>query len=186
MDFETYKQTFLEILNDEVPPPPYDNANYMNYVKLNWSRQQRWLKTGILNSDLIEVINSINKKQLWTIITEPWCGDAAHTLPFIEMIAAKNTLIKVDYSLRDSEPFLIDKYLTKGSKSIPKLIIADDAGSDLVVWGPRPVGCQLIYDSLSDRHLDLEQKKIALQKWYNEDKGQSFQLELLDIISKLN
>jgi len=186
MDFETYKQRFLEILNHPNPPKPYDNADYLNYAKLNWSRQERWLKTGVLNTDLIEAVKNIQQPQLWTVITEPWCGDAAHIVPFIQMVSVYNPLIKVIYCLRDTEPFLIDKYLTKGSKSIPKFIIADNKGHDLAVWGPRPLGCQLLYDKLLDEHVELEQKKIALQKWYNQDKGQSLQLELLDEISKLN
>jgi hypothetical protein len=186
MDFESYKKIFLEILNNPDPPEPYDNADYMNYVKLNWSRQERWLKTGILNPELIDAIKNIKQPQLWTIITEPWCGDAAHILPFIKMLAVYNPMVKVDYTLRDSEPFLIDKYLTHGSKSIPKFIIADNAGNDLAVWGPRPLCCQMVYDKLLDEHAPLEQKKIALQKWYNEDKGRSLQLELLSVFSKID
>jgi len=182
MDFETYNSKFLEILDNPAPAAPYDDAHYINYAKLNWSRQRRWLKVGVLNPELVATIQQICKKQYWTVITEPWCGDAAHTLPFIHRLAEYNPLITVDYQLRDEGPFLIDRYLTKGAKSIPKLIISDEEHNDLAVWGPRPAGCQLLYEELLKSDVDFDQKKIALQKWYNDDKGESFQLELLAII----
>jgi len=186
MDFLAYQQIFQSILDDPNPPPPYENPDYLNYTRLNWSRQQRWLKTGILNDELVAVIQSIKKEQLWTIITEPWCGDAAHSLPFLHRLSELNPLIKVDYQLRDTAPFLIDLYLTNGKKTIPKLIISDHENNDLAVWGSRPAECQLLYNRLLEEHVEIEQKKIALQKWYNEDKGVSLQNELLSIFYQLN
>jgi hypothetical protein len=186
MDFTAYQQLFSDILGDSAPSAPYDNPDYINYTRLNWSRQQRWLKYGILNNDLIAAVEGITKEQLWTVITEPWCGDAAHTLPFLHRISERNPLIKVDYQLRDTTPFLINTYLTNGTKSIPKLIISDKENNDLAIWGPRPVACQLLYLQMLKDHVDGDQKKIALQKWYNEDKGVTFQLELLSIISDLS
>jgi hypothetical protein len=182
MNFIAYQQLFLDILDNPNPPAPYDNPDYLNYTKLNWSRQERWLKTGVLNDELVTIIQFIGKKQIWIIITEPWCGDAAHTLPFLHRLSELNPLIQVDYQLRDSEPFLINQYLTNGSKSIPKLIITDEDHKELAVWGPRPVGCQLLYEQLVIDHVPMDQKKIALQQWYNADKGVSLQNELITIL----
>src|SRR3546814_13916104 len=74
---------------------------------------------------LKNVVQRIQAPQRWTVITEPWCGDAAHSVPFIELASRKNPAITVSYELRDSEPFRINDYLTNGSKSIPKLIIRE-------------------------------------------------------------
>lgn len=183
MDFTAYQQLFFDILNTPNPPTPYDNPDYLNYTKLNWSRQQRWLKVGVLNPDLTNAIEKISKPQLWTVITEAWCGDASHTIPFLHRLSELNPLIKVDYQLRDSPPFLIESYLTNGTRSIPKIIIADERNQDLATWGPRPAECQRLYLQMVKDHIEMGEKKIALQKWYNEDKGESFQLEFLDIIN---
>jgi hypothetical protein len=186
MNFTAYLQIFQNILDDPNPLPPYNNPDYLNYTKLNWSRQQRWLKLGVLNGALVTLIQSFNKKQFWTIITEPWCGDAAHTVPFLQQLADLNPLISVDYQQRDSEPLLINNYLTNGSKSIPKLIITDEDNKQLGVWGPRPAGCQLLFEQLVKEHVEMEQKKIALQQWYNADKGVSLQKELIALLSNIN
>ncbi|NCD71657.1 thioredoxin family protein [Mucilaginibacter agri] len=181
MDLTAYQQYFSNIL--EHPLPPYDNPDYLNYAKLNWARQHRWLKVGVLNKDLVDLIQSIRTAQKWIIITEPWCGDAAHTQPFMQMLAAQNRMIVVDYQLRDSPPFLIEQYLTNGTRSIPKLIITDGL-EEIATWGPRPLGCQLLYTQLIKDHAPMDEKKIALQKWYNDDRGESFQLELLALLNQ--
>lgn len=179
MNFQQYQDYFQDILSDPDPSAPYDNADYLDYAKLNWARQQRWLKTGEINSELAKLIADINKPQQWIIITEPWCGDASHTVPFIHKLSELNPLINATYQLRDAEPFLIEQYLTNGGKAIPKLIIRDEAGNDLLNWGPRPVACQAMYSSLTAENADFETVKTELQKWYNQDKGISFQAELL-------
>lgn len=183
MNFITYQTLFQSILTNPHPAAPYDNPAYFNYVKLNWSRQQRWLKVGVLNKDLISVIQKITTPQHWIVITEPWCGDASHTIPFIEKLTELNPLLTVKYQLRDTAPFLIENYLSHGTKSIPKLIIRNAQGDDLAVWGPRPVECQALYMSLKESKADYEITKIALQQWYNDDKGKSFQLELLALLN---
>ena len=183
MDFKTYQLTFMEIMADTQPSFPYDNPDYLNYTRLNWARLQRWLKAGILDEELVNAIIRINEAQFWTVITEPWCGDAAHTLPFVHRLSELNALINVDYQLRDTPPFLINSYLTNGSKSIPKLVIKNNAGQLIGVWGPRPANCQRLYDQMLSDHVDIEQKKLALQQWYNADKGLSFQNELLALIN---
>lgn len=183
MNFTAYQQVFESILQDANPTAPYNNPDYLNYTKLNWSRQQRWLKTGVLSEEMITAVKNITEPQQWIVITEPWCGDASHIVPFLYKIAELNPLIQLDIQLRDTAPFLIEQYLTNGGKSIPKLIIRDNDNNDMAVWGPRPVGCQVLYDRLKAANADFEQMKIELQQWYNEDKGRSLQQELLSVIN---
>lgn len=178
MNFQSYLTYFESILDNPTPPSPYDNADFFNYLKLNWSRMSRWLKHGVLSQEIKDAVARIKGPQTWIIITEPWCGDAAHMVPFLHLISQRNPLITVDYELRDSEPFRINNYLTNGGKSIPKLIIRNEAGKDLATWGPRPAGCQVIYDKLKSEHADFETMKIELQKWYNKDEGKELFEEL--------
>lgn len=185
MDFPEYLLVFEDILHKQAPPAPYDNAAYLDYTKLNWSRMNRWLKKGTLSEAMLDIARHITAPQQWLVITEPWCGDAAHSVPFIQLIAQQNTGISVSYELRDSPPFRINEYLTNGSKSIPKLIIRDEEGRDLVTWGPRPAACQQLYDHLKAEGADFEAQKVALQNWYNADKGQSLQQELGDLITEI-
>ncbi|MDH4473310.1 MAG: thioredoxin family protein [Fluviicola sp.] len=186
MNFQTYLAYFEDILAQEKPAHPYDNPDYFNYAKLNWSRMNRWLKHGELTTEINRKVSNIEIPQQWLIITEPWCGDASHVIPFLQMIADLNPLITVEYELRDQEPFQINNYLTNGGKSIPKLIIRNQKGDDLATWGPRPADCQILYGKLSAEKADFETVKVALQKWYNENKGKDIQEEILQILNSIS
>lgn len=185
MNFSTYTAYFQNILTTENPAAPYDNPDYINYTKLNWSRMNRWLKHGTILPEVKSLIESISAPQNWIVITEPWCGDAAHSVPFLHMLSELNPLINVSYELRDSEPFHINNYLTNGSKSIPKLIIRDEDGNDLITWGPRPAELQEVHHQLKAENTSFEASKTILQKWYNDDNGVSVQQEIAALLKSL-
>lgn len=180
MQFTDYLQYFENIIesNAETLPELYQDPEYFEYTKLNWSRLKRWLKTGKLDQAITKKIKAISSAQHWIVITEPWCGDASHIVPFIEMMARENELISVSYELRDTEPNRIDKYLTNGGKAIPILVIQDHDNNDLAVWGPRPAKCQEMFVTQKNSGADMAALKISLQKWYNADKGNEIQQEI--------
>lgn len=181
MNFNEYLDYFQNIIEnaDGNLPELYQDPEYFDYTKLNWSRMNRWMKTGKLLESTIHKIKAINAPQKWIVITEPWCGDASHIVPFIELMARENELITVEYELRDSQPYRIDNYLTNGSKSIPVLVVQDQNAKDLLVWGPRPKECQDFFMTEKNNGADFEALKIALQKWYNQDKGEKIQQEII-------
>lgn len=182
MDFQSYQQIFQQILTSPNQLAPYDKPAYLDYTKLNWSRMSRWLKQAVISDNLAAEVAKITEPQHWIIITEPWCGDAAHSVPLLHRIALLNPLITADYQLRDTEPSLITAYLTDGAKSIPKLIIRNAQGNDLVTWGPRPANCQKLYLRLKEEKADAETSKIALQKWYNEFASTELQDEITELL----
>lgn len=183
MNFDQYQQYFQSILENPAPPAPYDDADYLNYTKLNQSRMKRWVKTGKLSEAIITKIKSITAAQKWIVITEPWCGDAAHIVPFLQMMADLNDKISINFELRDAEPNRINDYLTNGGKAIPKLIIQDNQGEEIANWGPRPAECQKLYEQLKAENAPMGDLKIALQDWYNKDNGQELMKEIEALLS---
>lgn len=178
MNYTDYKQLFDRILDNPDPAYPYDDAMYLDYTRLNRSRMKRWDKQMKPDENLVSRIKQIASPQHWIIITEPWCGDAAHIVPFLVRLAEQSDLISYDIQLRDREPFLIESYLTNGTKSIPKLIVRNADGNDIFSWGPRPMGAQELMNTMKEDKADFETVKIALQNWYNSDKGSSLYTEL--------
>jgi hypothetical protein len=184
MDFNTYSELFKEILDGNNTTAPYDDAHFVEYVKLNASRQHRWIKTGVLSQELTNTIEKIKDEQHWVLITEPWCGDASHSVPFIAKMAELNPNIKLEIQLRDSDNSEINNYLTNSGKAIPILVVRYSKNEYLFVWGPRPAACQHIFLEMKKKDLTLEEQKVVLQNWYNNDKGVSIQVELNEQISK--
>lgn len=182
MTFLEYSTLFEDILHTDKPQPPYNNPQYLDYVKLNWSRMNRWFKTSKLTDEMMALIRQIDQPQHWIVITEPWCGDASHSIPFFEMMARENPLITLSYELRDTAPFRIEQYLTNGTRSIPKLIIRDAQSNDLATWGPRPNDCQTMYLALKAEKASFDSVKVQLQNWYNANKGLDIQKELIGLL----
>lgn len=183
MTVQEYRDLFAQILMGEIAEAPYDKESYINYVKLNNSRMKRWTKQGTIEPKLAEAIMGINQPQKWVLITEPWCGDAANSIPYIEKMAALNPNITIEVQLRDSDSE-IDNYLTNGGKSIPKLIARDAEGNDLFTWGPRPAEAQALVQKQKTSDASTDEKYGEILHWYKEDKGQSIQTELLGLLSQ--
>ena len=180
MNLAEYEKQFTDILEGRNQDYPYDAESYVNYVKMNLARIKRWNKTGKLNPELVDVIENIDQPLKWVLITEPWCGDAAHSHAFIEKLVNLNPNISLEIQNRDAPNSEIDQYLTNGGKSIPKLIVRDANGQDLFTWGPRPKEAQeMVMTQREDPSSDPENNRRALQKWYNKNKGKDMQEELL-------
>lgn len=187
MNWNTYMALFDEIISKENTSTPYDNENFYNYVSLNYTRQNRWFKRGVISDELKAEIQGISEPQEWILITEPWCGDAAHISPFIYMASQLNDKIDFRINLRDGEDSMIQDYLTNGtSMSIPILVVRDKDGNDLFVWGPRPKEAQeLLMQHKQDDTKSNEEKKIEFQAWYNKNKGVDLQNELVEKLKSL-
>ena len=182
MNLAEYEKQFDDILEGRNNNYPYDSDEYMNYVKMSKARIRRWRKTGKLIPELTERIENIDQALDWILITEPWCGDAAHSHVFIQKLADLNPKISLSIQNRDAEGSEIDNYLTNGGKSIPILIIRDKAGKDLFSWGPRPKEAQqMVLDFKTNTELSDDEKKKELQRWYNKDKGTMIQNELNEL-----
>ncbi len=182
MNWNEYLERFEEVLNGTVTSGPYDDPSFVNYVKLNRSRQNRWFKTMQFSEEAKDAITSVTETQHWILIGEPWCGDSANIAPFIAELAKLNPKINFEMHLRDEAPYLIDQYLTNGGKSIPKLIVRDGNNNDLFTWGPRPEAGRLHMEELKKQDFTAEERKAEMQKWYNEDKGESFLAEFAQLL----
>ena len=98
------------------------SESLINYTKLNFSRMKRILKTTPIIDEVKNTTDCLNNKVTWVVLAESWCGDAAQNLPVFAKIAEANPNITVRVLLRDDNEDVMNKYLTNGGKSIPKLI----------------------------------------------------------------
>jgi glutaredoxin-related protein len=184
MNFNTYQSGFDLILNNQHhTTEPYNDAAFLNYTKLNHARLNRWIKTATLQDETIAVIKAIQQPQQWVVITEHWCGDAAHIVPILFLMSELNNKIQFTIQLRDTNSE-IEQYLTNGSKAIPILIVRDATGKDIFHWGPRPKNAQDVFTSLKQKGAELEEIKEALQVFYNNDKAVSIQQEVIALLKK--
>lgn len=158
-----------------------------NYTKLNDRRMRRWDKTIKISKETQQKISEFNQKMTLLIITESWCGDAAHVIPALNKMAELNPNIDVKLVLRDENLELMDMFLTKGGRAIPKVIMIDDeTGAVLSTYGPRPSEASSYVNRFVAKNGSLTPEfKEDLQHWYNGDKGQNIIKDVIEILSQL-
>ncbi|HOZ85272.1 MAG TPA: thioredoxin family protein [Niabella sp.] len=181
MTSQEYFDLTHEIVNSKNPQTPYDEPDYHQYTVMNETRMKRWLKMNPITEETTNIIHSISQPQTWILITEPWCGDAAHIVPILHLMSQLNARITLEIQLRDSNSE-IEKYLTNGTKSIPVLIVRDTHGEDIFHWGPRPKAAQDIYLELKAQQMDSDEIKASIQNFYNKDKSLNIQKEVSALI----
>jgi hypothetical protein len=148
---------------------------------------KRWDKTIKVPQDIQDRISQFNEKITWLVLTESWCGDAAHLLPVMNKITELNDNINFRVVLRDENEDLMNLFLTNGSKSIPKLIMIDaETGNVLNSYGSRPDEATKMVNEYKANHGKLTPEfKEDLQRWYNKDKGQNILKDLTEKLSEL-
>lgn len=158
-----------------------------NYTKLNDRRMKRWDKTIKISEEEKQRISEFNQKITWLIITESWCGDAAHMLPVLNKIAALNPNIDVKIVLRDDNLELMDLFLTNGGRAIAKIIMIDDKTGEVInTYGPRPSEATSYVNRFKAKHGTLTPEfKEDLQHWYNKDKGQNIIKNVVEMLCEL-
>ena len=192
MNYQAYRQLGEDLLTDKgIPFPGNYSDSMLGYTELNNARMNRLDKTTKLSEEAREKLTLIQQPIIWLTLTEPWCGDAAQILPALNKLAESNDHIQLRFILRDMHLGIMDAFLTGNSRSIPKVIILDAHSLEVLdSWGPRPSELQAIIipmiqemKSYSDK--DLRKQKyqayqIEAQRWYNKDKTESIQREILE------
>jgi hypothetical protein len=167
----------------------YNTPEILGYVKLNLSRINRLNKQVSVTPELRAALAQVTEPWTWLVLTESWCGDAAQIVPVLHRIAKESSTITLRFLLRDQHPELMNAYLTNGGRSIPKLIClrTSDGGGpalrELGTWGPRPAGLQALMNDWRTEKLSLAEAVERAQRWYNDDRTQAVQRELLTLVA---
>lgn len=193
MTYTAYRQLTDELLAQNKTTGLNQSEALLHYTKLNVTRMNRLDKTTVLTADTLEKLADITEPQIWLVLTEAWCGDAAQVVPVMNKLAEANPNIILRFILRDENPAVMDAFLTNGTRSIPKLIaINPDTLEVFATWGPRP---QVLQDILMPQLQEIKQIqdpelrkqrmdewKTLAQSWYNKDKTQNTQADLLEAV----
>lgn len=159
-----------------------------NYTVLNDRRMKRWDKTLKFTPAQEDELKNYTRPVNWLVLTESWCGDAPAAVAVMHKMAELQPAINFKLVLRDDHPQLMDAFLTNGGKAIPKLIVQNPENNAVVTsWGSRSKAAQqLVTDFKAENETITPEFINALQKWYNDNKGQAVVEELLAILKEFN
>lgn len=174
---------YLQNMEGEVVTPP--STAYAQYIPMNLHRTKRIAKTLQLTDALKATLSSLTARRYWLVISEHWCGDASQTLPLMHAIAeAADGKIDLRIVYRDENPELMEAHLTRGTKSIPKLIQLNQHFDVTDTWGPRPTEAQRMVLALKSNPETAKTYSESLHKWYAVDKTLSTQAELIAMLNQ--
>jgi hypothetical protein len=144
-------------------------------------------KTLAITEEFTNQLRNIKGKYLWLVLTEGWCGDAAQIVPVMNKMAMLSEGIELKFLFRDENDELMNKFLTNGTKGIPKLIILDKTTLEVLGdFGPRPKGAaQFLLQYKATHGLIDENAKAELQLWYFHNKGIEIQQEIMDLMQSI-
>lgn len=163
---------------------PALDRNQQEFARLNYQRMQRNFKTYRPGRKVQQLVEQMKENQLWLVLTEDWCGDSAHSLPVLARLAQLNPLVDLRILHRDRHPDIMDLYLTDGKRSIPKWVVLDSGGRELFRWGPRPEPAAELFRQWRQEGLEKPAISLALQRWYNADKGKSLEREVVQWLER--
>lgn len=154
-----------------------DNPVYVEYSKQHLTTMEYWEQKNLLTAEAKSLSLS---PQHWYVITEGWCGDSAHILPLIHQLKDAHQGISMSIILRDEYPEAIDAYLTRGGRSIPKLVMVQ-GDTVTATWGPRPEACQHLHERLTEAKTPFRQLVEQISNWYIEDNGKAILAEVTNL-----
>lgn len=154
--------------------------SFLKYTELNLTRLRKWEKRFELQIDTKQLFENLSTSETWLVITEGWCGDAAHSMPVMQKMAeSSNDRISLRVVLRDENPELMDQFLTNGARSIPKLIrLQSDDLSVLGTWGSAPEEVKNLKKQMKAAGEEGAEISKAVQLWYARNRGKSIEAEL--------
>ena len=184
MTYEAYRQLIDDLLLEGKTTGPKQSAEMTHYTQMNVARMKRLDKRTQLSDSLKEQLAAIGKPQIWLVISEGWCGDAAQIVPILAAMANESPNIKLKLILRDDNLEVMDAYLTDGARGIPKLIVLDAATlEEIATWGPRPAPAQeMLYEFKANPDETYPEFSKRLQIWYTKDKTKHIQAELEEVL----
>lgn len=183
ISYSSYRTLIKNLISEGKSTGIEQSEDHLTFSILNDKRMDRLDKTLDISPETQNSLNNLNKGFTFLVIAEGWCGDAAQILPIINKVSEASDNIAFKIVLRDENEDLMNQYLTNGSKSIPKVLILDPENNVLDSWGPRPaIASKMVTDyKAQNGSLDEEFKK-NLQIWYNKDKGNNTQNELVGML----
>ena len=195
MSYEEYSQQVSDLYERHETTGNDHSEAMLHYTSLNIARMKRLDRTTTLTETSIALLNQLQTPQIWLVITEGWCGDAAQIFPLVHTMANQSPSVTLKLILRDQHLDVMDAFLTNGARSIPILLVLDASTLEvLTTWGPRPSEAQTLMVEAKKKVLDLapevqkahwEQVKTDIHKWYATNKTIDTQREIVEALKKV-
>ncbi len=156
-------------------------ADVLARAKDNADMWQAVYKRAAVSEDALHRVAVLHHRWHLLAINEDWCGDSLNILPYVARLEESSVHIEMRIIGRDANRDLMDAHLTRGSRSIPVIVVYDENFVEKGWWGPRPGPLQrwVIEEGLA---LPKPDRYRHIRTWYARDRGATIVSEILSII----
>lgn len=130
--------------------------------------------------ELVEIAGRLSRPHHLLVLLEDWCWDAVNTITVLDRVTAEVPQLDLRVLERDRHLDLMDRYLTKGTRAIPIVLVLDAEFGVVGHWGPRPAALQSWFEEQRDR-LPSRELYRGMRMWYARDAGRSVVEEILAV-----
>lgn len=185
ISYEEYRRLVTNHVEKGTSSGPNQSEALSNYTLLNNSRMKRLDKTIKIKNDITKKFQNYKGDLTWLVLTESWCGDAAHSMPVMNKLVQLTPNIEFKVVQRHENVELMNEFLTNGKMAIPKLIVYDNNKNEVINnWGSKPSKVvEMIEDIKKIQGKLTSEFKIELQVWYNKDKGKNISEDLSNLLN---
>lgn len=145
-------------------------AEFLHTVRANRELWHAVHRRASVPEAFLERLHRLPGRWHLLVLLEDWCGDAVNTIPYLAALAQAAPNLDLRVLGRATNPDLMDAHLTRGTRSIPVVMLLDEQYEEVAWWGPRPAELQDWF--LRDgRALPKEERYREIRRWYARDRG---------------
>ena len=154
------------------------------YIDVAQKNQEFWravYRTARVPEDLAARARAVPGEWHVLVLSEDWCGDAVNSVPVISRLCEMIPGSHLRLLGRDANPDLMDAHMTRGTRSIPVVMVFDAGFVEHSWWGPRP---RVLQEWFLEEGTLLEKadRSRRMREWYARDRGRSAQEEVLSLV----
>lgn len=182
LTYDEYRARWREEAGQPLDGLDRKARKYVHYKRYNLERSRRVEEGYRVGERLRRAVEAVREPQHWMVLTESWCGDSAYNLPPIAAAAALSDRIDLRILPRDAHLDVMDRYLTGGARSIPKLVAFSADGEERFTWGPRPEAARALREEMQAAGAGGPQITSALLEHYEQGGWRAVEEELAALL----
>jgi hypothetical protein len=156
-------------------------SDYLEGVEANRDLWHQIYRRARIPPDVLDAARCLPGRWNLLVMAEDWCGDAIHSVPYVARLAEAVPQLSMRVIGRDDNPDIMDAHLTNGTRSIPVVMVLDEAFQEVAWWGSRPEPFREFF--LRElKHLPCSDRFPGMRAWYARDQGRSVLRELMATI----
>src|SRR4051794_39799172 len=173
------------------PPPPVETARifergstFSPVLAHTTAQRDTWTRNAsrTASAEDVERLRAAGRDLALLVVTEDWCADSVHTVPYIARLAAAAGIDMRIVDRAEGAP-LLARYPTRDGRPATPLVVVLRKGRDIGAWVERPAPLQELFFRMATSP-ESAKRFADRAAWYDADRGRTTIAELLALVER--